>query len=140
MILNSNKLSGGYIIMQNDMIISTGDKELTIKYLYTVEDYFTFNIRVYSGEFSGVSNFCISKKMIYLIVERLTEMHKELKGSCEIVDNDSDAYITLSMDKYGYMSIYGQIGGSHEEHLLKFKYSTDQTVLERVIKLFEGLL
>ena len=43
MILNSNKLSGGYIIMQNDMIISTGDKELTIKYLYTVEDYFTFN-------------------------------------------------------------------------------------------------
>lgn len=67
-------------------------------------------------------------------------MHKELKGFCEIVDSDSDAYITLSMDKHGHMSVYGQIGGSIDEHFMKFKYSTDQTVLEKVIKLFKGLL
>ncbi|KAF1084287.1 hypothetical protein SPSYN_02691 [Sporotomaculum syntrophicum] len=127
-------------MMQDDMIINTEDKELTIEHLYTVEDYFTFNIRVKSGDFSGVSNFCISKKMVHSIVEKLTEMHKELKGFCEIVDNDSDAYITFSMDKHGHMSVYGQIGGSHEEHFMKFKYSTDQTVLEKVIKLFKGLL
>ena len=55
---------------------------------------------------------------------RLTEIHKELKGSCEIVDNDSDAYITLSMDKYGHMSIWSN-RWKHEEHLLKFKYNSD---------------
>ena len=57
----------------------------------------------YDREFSGVSNFYISKEMIYSIVEKLTEMHKELKGSCEIADNDSAGYITLSMDKHGHM-------------------------------------
>lgn len=127
-------------MMQDNMMINTEDKELKIEHLYTVEDYFTFNIRVKSGDFSGISNFCMSKEFICSIVEKLTEMHKELNGSCEIVDNDSDAYITLNMDKHGHMSVFGQIGGSHEEHCMKFKYSTDQTVLEKVIKLFKGLL
>lgn len=48
--------------MQDGMIINTEDKKLTIEHLYTVEDYFTLKIRVKSGDFSGVSSFCISKK------------------------------------------------------------------------------
>jgi len=121
------------------MIINLEGKELIVEHLYTVEDYFTFRIRVKSGDFSGTSNFCISKEALLSIFEKLTKMHKELKGCCEINDSDSDAYITFDMDKFGHMSVYGQIGGSHEDHFMKFKYSTDQTVLEKIIQLFKEL-
>lgn len=124
---------------QDNMMIDLEGKELRIEHLYTVESYFTFNMKVKSGDFSGASNFCISKELILSTIEKLTEMHKELNGSCEITDSDSDAYITFNMDKLGHMIVYGQIGGSHEEHFMKFKYDTDQTVLEKIILLFKEL-
>lgn len=125
---------------QDNMVINSEGKELSVKHLYTVEGYFTFRIRVKSGEFSGASNFCISKEAILLIIEKFTEMHKKLKGCCEINDSDSDAYITFDMDKFGHMSVYGQISGSHEEQFMKFKYSTDQTVLKNFVQLLKALL
>lgn len=127
-------------MLENKKIINSEGKELIVEHLYTVEDYFTFNIKVKSGDFSGASNFCISKEAIFSIVKTLTEMHKELKGFCEISDSDSDAYITFDMDKFGHMSVYGQIGGSHEEHYMKFKYSTDQTVIEKFVQLIKALI
>ncbi|NLK03751.1 MAG: hypothetical protein GX319_05005 [Clostridiales bacterium] len=52
------------------------------------------------------------------VVGKLTDMHKELKGFCDIVGSDSDAYMTFTMDRHGHMSVYGQIGGSHEDHFM----------------------
>lgn len=127
-------------MIENNLLINSEGKELIVEHLYTVEDYFTFNIKIKSGEFAGASNFCIPKDRIISIVETLSDMHKELKGHCEINDSDSDAYIMIEMDKLGHMCIYGQIGGSHEEHFMKFKYTTDQTVLGSLIRLFKALL
>lgn len=122
------------------MIINSEGKELCIDHLYTVEDYFTFNIKVKSGEFAGTSNFCMPKESAVLIIEALAMMNKDLKGSCELKDYDSDAHIIIEMDKLGHAVIYGQIGGSHEEHFMKFKYETDQTILEKLIRTFKSLL
>lgn len=127
--------------MKEDNIIMDSDEEkIYIEHLYTVEDYFTFNIKIKSGEFSGASNFCIARENIVSIIENLSEMYTELKGYCEINDCDSDANIKMKMDKYGHVFVFGQIGGSHEEHSMKFRFNTDQTVLNRLIKMLKTIL
>lgn len=118
----------------DNVIIDMDGKKLIMEYLYTAEDYFTFNIKVQSGEFAGSSHFCISKENILSIVEVLSKMYETLSGCCKINDNDSDAHINLEMDKLGHIHVTGQIGGSHEEHSMKFKYGTDQTVLRGLIQ------
>jgi hypothetical protein len=118
----------------DNVVIDADGKKLIIEHLYTVEDYFTFNIKVQSGEFIGASHFCISKENILSIVEVLSKMYETLSGCCEINDNDSDAHINLEIDKLGHIHMTGQIGGSHEEHSMKFKYSTDQTALSALIQ------
>lgn len=125
---------------EDTVIIDCEDKKLIIEHLYTVEDYFTINIKVKSGEFAGASNFCISKENILSVIEVLSNMHKQLTGYCEVRDSDSDAHITIEMDKLGHMSMIGQIGGSHEEHYMKFKYITDQTVLINLIHILKAFL
>ncbi len=122
------------------VIFNSNNKELAIEYLYTVENYFTFNIRVKSGEFSGSSSFCISKENIMSVIATLTKLYNELKGLCEINDYDSDAYIKIEMLNLGHVCIYGQIGGSHEDHSLKFKYIVDQTILPNLIQAFKSAL
>ena len=122
------------------MIINSEGKELSVEHLYTVEGYFTFNIKVKSGEFTGTSNFCMPKENVISIVEKLSMMNKDLKGCCEVKDYDSDACIIIEMNKFGHAVLYGQIGGSHEEHFMKFKYETDQTMLEKLICTFKPLL
>ncbi len=124
---------------KNTAIVNADDKKLMIEHLYTVEDYFTLNIKVQSGEFTGASNFCISRENILLFIEELSKMHIQLTGYCEISDSDSDAYINIKMDKLGHMYMSGQIGGSHEEHYMKFKFITDQTVLINLTQVLKEL-
>lgn len=120
----------------DNIIIDTQDNELTIELLYTIEDYFTVNIKVKSGDFAGASNFCITRETIDCVIKELTLMNKNLEGKSEIKDYDSDAYIIIQMEQHGHLTICGQIGGSHEEQFMKFKCKSDQTILETLIRLF----
>jgi len=113
---------------------------LFIEHLYAIENYHTFKVTVNSGAFAGTSNFCLSKEKISIIVEQLCNMYETLTGNCKIMDYDSDAHIIIEMENFGHMNVYGQIGGSYEEHSLKFKFSTDQTILYEVINLFKEVL
>lgn len=122
------------------VIIDSEGKKLVIEHLHTVEGYFTFNIKVKSGEFAGASNFCISKENILSVIEVLSKMHEQLTGYCKISDSDSDAHIIIEMGKLGHMCMTGQIGGSHEEHYMNFKYITDQTVLINLTQMLKALL
>jgi len=122
-----------------NMLVNSDGKELIIEYLYNVEGYSTFTIKVKSGEFAGKSSFCLPKERIAAIIEQLSGMNNDLKGCCEINDYDSDAYINIEMAKFGRLWIFGQIGGSHEDHSVTFRYSTDQTVLNSFIRLFKAL-
>ena len=117
-----------------NIILKTNNKEFIIEHLYTVQGYYTFRIKIKSNEFVGTSSFCMSKETIISIIKMLEDMYKKLKGICEINDYDSDAFIVIKMGSYGHLTISGQIGGSHEDHFMKFIYSSDQTVLIRILQ------
>lgn len=104
------------------------------EHLYTVQDYSTFSIKVQSNEFSGISNFCLSKENIKIAVKKLCEMYEKLNGVSEFNDSDSDDFIKFEMEKLGQLSISGQLGGSHNEQYLIFKMISDQTILTKIIK------
>jgi len=116
----------------------TGD--ILIEHLYTVDNYLTFCVKVKSGLFAGASNFCIPRDKLLSLIEQFSIMQKELAGMSEIMDSDSDAFIKFEMQKFGHLSIYGQVGGSHEDHYMRFKYITDQTVLTNMIHLLKKSL
>lgn len=123
----------------NYIICSKGE-ELILEHLYTVEVYSTISIKVKSGEFAGASNFCISRDGVISIVNTLSGMYQKLNGNCDIRDCDSDAFITIEVDKYGHVYLFGQIGGSHEEHFMKFRFDTDQTLLKNLIDFLKVIL
>ena len=125
--------------IENNIIINSSNDVLSITFLYAVDNYLTFKTKVKSDEFSGVSNFCISKEEIASIINTLSIMHSELKGICKIQDYDSDAFLYIEVQKLGHVLISGQIGGSHQEHFMKFKIKTDQTVLLNLIQTFKSL-
>ena len=126
--------------MDNNVLIDGVEKKLIIEYLYEVQEYVTFTVAVKSGKFSGETSFCISKENTLLNIEKLLEIQKFLKGTCEIKDFDSDSVINIRMRELGHMDIYGQIGGSHQEQSMKFKISTYQTVLSGLIKVLSSFL
>lgn len=111
---------------------------LILDCLYVVDGYVTFNVKVTSGEFSGASNFCLAKEKVKLAIEELSKMYDTLQGSYVIRDNDSDAHMIFEIQKLGHLHVQGQIGGSHEEHLVKFKYVADQTILVELINVFRN--
>jgi predicted DNA-binding protein (UPF0278 family) len=123
-----------------NIIISTETQCLIVKHLYTVEDYLTFNIQVKSGEFAGQSNFCVPKEKVGEIIQSLEEANKKLLGRSEIDDYDSDAHLVIEATRLGQVVVSGQIGGSHGEHSMRFKFTSDQTILERLINLFSVLI
>ncbi len=126
--------------MLNPIIFCSKDKELIVTYLYTVDNYFTFKIKIRSGEFEGASNFCISKEVLISIINCLHNMYNELVGSCTLHDYDSDAYLAMEMQKFGHMCLHGQIGGSHEEHNMRFRFIIDQTALANLMEVFKAVL
>ncbi len=123
--------------MNGNTIICTEKVKFNIAYTDTENDYFHLMIQVQSGMFSGASEFCISRKIIIEIVETLKNMHKTLKGSCKINDFDSDGYIMIEMQNLGHVCISGQMGGTHQDHYMKFKFITDQGMLPNLIQILK---
>ncbi|MCR8845343.1 hypothetical protein NQ117_16805 [Paenibacillus sp. SC116] len=123
-----------------NIIMNTETQCLIVEHLYTVENYLTFNIQVKSGGFAGQSNFCISKEKIGEIIQSLEEAYEKLSGRSQIDDYDSDAHLVIKATRLGKVTVSGQIGGSHQEHSMRFEFTSDQTVLERLINLFNVLI
>ncbi|MBR8661818.1 hypothetical protein [Brevibacillus sp. NL20B1] len=121
-------------------ILSTENHCIDVEHLYTVEGYITLALTIKSGDFKGKSNFCFSKETLTHFIQSLKEMGTRLDGSSRIDDYDSDAYIYLEVNKLGHVVISGQLGGSHQEHSMKFKFSTDQTVLEELRQYLDSLV
>ena len=122
---------------KSNILFHSKDNQLILEHLYTVDDYTTFNIKIKSGQFAGASSFCMPRENIISTIDILAKMNKSLQGSCIINDIDSDALIVFEMGNLGHMLIYGQIGGSHQDHFMKFSFLADQTVLPGLILLFK---
>ena len=107
---------------------------------YLVQINFTFDLIVLSNGFSGTSHFCVRRDQIEKMCSDLTTMKQAMSGNTTLEDNDSDASINFQIKPYGQLIVYGQIGGSHEENYLKFRFQTDQTCIDPLLTDFYRLL
>ncbi len=114
--------------------------QIILTHQYTAEDYFTFSVIVNSGEFSGSSNFCLSKATLKDAIVSLNKLYEDLNGTYKINDCDSDDYISFEFLKLGHIEITGQLGGSYNPQHLCFQFVSDQTVLQALISTLSDML
>ncbi|GGD14354.1 hypothetical protein [Pontibacillus salipaludis] len=118
--------------MNEVTLVAAENTKLCVKYLYKVDGYHTMRFIVESQGFKGASNFCISNVDLIEVLTKTESVLKELRGSVEISDQDSDAHIMMTMTRFGHLIVNGQIGGSCDDHSLKFTFDSDQTVLDKL--------
>ena len=127
----------------NDIIeLKTHDttKRLSFATRYLVQVHFTFDLTVLSDKFGGTSHFCVYKGDLETLCNDLLEIHKTLSGSARLNDNDSDGFVEFTISDNGHLQVRGQVGGSHEDHFVKFEFQTDQTCIPRFVDDFKELL
>jgi len=119
---------------------NTETEKLSLATRYLVYENFTFDLTALSDKFSGTSHFCARRQEIEKFCDELQTMYSTLMGKTILTDNDSDAFIELEIEPNGQLKVIGQVGGSHEEHFLKFSFATDQTSIPKFIQDFKTLL
>ena len=119
---------------------NTKSERLSFATRYLVQINFTFDLTVLADNFGGTSHFCVRKDQIEKLCSDLTEMKDRLSGNTILEDNDSDASISFQIERNGEVFVFGQVGGSHEDNYVKFKFQTDQTCIEQLIEDFHKLL
>lgn len=115
--------------MDNKIIYKNHINMISIQSLYCIGGYVTYEVSVSTRNFSGVCNFCISEDNVADYTEVIDNMINSLSGEIEIHDCESDAYLKLYFEDTMNFYVLGQIGGSYEDNILKFKLKADQTVL-----------
>lgn len=118
----------------------TETERLLLEARYLVYSNFTFDLKVVSEGFSGTSHFCVRREQLEKMCSDLTNIHSTLTGTTILEDNDSDGFIKFDIENDGKLNVSGQVGGTHEDHFLKFKFQTDQTCIPELIKDFYALL
>jgi hypothetical protein len=110
---------------------------------YKVQGYFTLSVRVISGSFQGKSSFYSTRDQLIAFASEVKDLYKHLKGRASLHDCESDAFVSLEGFRYGQVAVSGQVGGSHQDHFMKFRFETDQTVLlplhRQIIRLLTDL-
>lgn len=102
---------------------------MSIQSLYCVGGYITYEVSSSTCGFSGKCNFCIQENKLKEYIHKIDFMIQSLSGELEIRDSESDAYIKLYFENTMNFYVLGQIGGSYEDNMLRFKFKADQTVL-----------
>ncbi len=123
--------------MDENTIYETENEKLIFEHLYTVGGYSTYEIYVMSGKFSGRCSICISRFDLRKIIKTIKVMTKSLSGEIAIDDCESDSYLKLYFDNKLNHNLFvkGQLGGSHQTHMLIFEFKADQTILLRFNKI-----
>jgi len=119
---------------------NTKTERLSFATRYLVQINFTFNLKVLSAGFSGTSHFCVRRDQLEKMSADLTNMHLTLSGTTILDDNDSDGFVEFEIESNGRLNVSGQVGGTHEDHFVKFKFQTDQTCIPPFVQDFKSLL
>jgi hypothetical protein len=119
---------------------NTATELLSFATRYLVQINFTFDLTVLSDGFSGTAPFCGRREQLENMCFDLTNMHLQLSGTSKLEDNDSDAFVEFEIEPNGWLYVTGQVGGTHEDHYLKFKFKTEQTCLLQFVQDFNTLL
>lgn len=126
MILNLNRK---VIKMDEKIIYQNKFNMISFEFLYFNGGYNIYEISVATLGFSGTYNFCISESEQINYENKINEMIRNLNGSMEIKDCDSDAFIKFYFESITNFYVSGQLGGSWNDNILKFKFKADQTLL-----------
>jgi hypothetical protein len=127
----------------NDIIelkTNTATEKLSFATKYLVQINFTFELTVLSNGFSGTSLFCIRRDQIEKMCTDLSNMYSTLTGTTILEDNDSDGFVEFEFESNGRLIVTGQVGGTHENHYVKFRFQTDQTCILQFVHDFNTLL
>jgi hypothetical protein len=138
------RLISNQIMIELDNVITlhtnTTTECLSFATRYLVGINFTFDLTVLSDRFSGTSHFCVRRTEIDTLCSKLSAMHSTLIGKARLDDNDSDAYVEFEIESGGWLFVSGQVGGSHEDHFVRFTFRTDQTCIPKFLNDFKMLL
>jgi len=115
-------------------------KRLSFATRYLVQVHFTFDLTVLSDKFGGTSHFCVYKGDLETLCNELLKMQMTLSGTSILNDNDSDGFVAFTISENGQLQVCGQVGGSHEDHFVKFEFRTDQTCIPQFVDDFKKLL
>ena len=107
---------------------------------YLVQINFTFEVSVFSEGFAGTAHFCVRREQLERFCNELISMYSLLDGSSVLEDNDSDAFVKFEFNSTGHLIVKGQVGGSHEDQMVRFKFQTDQTVIPQFVTDFQLLI
>ena len=107
---------------------------------YLVQINFTFDLTVVSNKFTGTSHFCIRIDQIITMCDDLNSMQSSLSGETRLEDNDSDAFIEFEINSNGRLNVSGQVGGTHEDHFVRYAFQTDHTCIPFLVNDFKRLM
>ena len=109
---------------------------LSLDTLYLVQVSFTFHLSVKSGAFQGTASFCARK-------DQIEALHKDL-STAEVIstldDNDSDAFIRFIPVDHHAVIVEGKLGGSHDDHSMRFKFSAEGPPVQKFARKLLELL
>lgn len=115
--------------MNNKLVFQNSACSVSIHSLYFVGGYITYEVSISTCGFAGSSNFCIEESKVNEYIYIIDTMIESLSGELSIDDSESDAYLKFFFENKTSLFVVGQIGGSYEDNVLKFKLMADQTVL-----------
>lgn len=119
---------------------NTETERLAFATRYLVQINFIFDLTVLSDGFSGTSHFCVRRDQLEKMCADLTNMQFTLSGTTILDDNDSDGFVEFEIEPNGRLTVSGQVGGTHEDHYVKFKFQTDQTCIQSFVQDIKSLL
>jgi len=90
----------------------------------------TFNVKVVSGDFTGVSEFEYNIKDFIHFIKEIKELYAFKLNQVELNDICYGSNIRFCLDKTGHITVSGTIYGNSMEHRLTFIFTTDQTAIE----------
>jgi len=115
--------------MNNKLVFQNNACSVSIHSLYLVGGYITYEVSISTCGFTGTSNFCIKASKVNEYIYIIDAMSETLSGEISIDDSESDAYLKFFFENKTSLFVVGQIGGSYEDNVLKFKLMADQTAL-----------
>lgn len=125
------EIDGGFFM--NNIIYKDSNNAISIEFLYEYGGYSTYTINVSTNGFSGKCSFCLESNTIKSGIETIKIMIDSLNGEYVLRDCESDAYIRFIFESSMNLFAEGQLGGSYNDNMLKFRFKADQTLLQGLI-------
>lgn len=115
--------------MDENIIFKDEHNEMIFYEIYP----YNYNVIVRTYNFSGEYNFFIQEDNLQRYLLSIKSMIDTLNGMVLIRDEDTDSFLKIYFDNNRKFNkkliVSGQIGGSHLDNVLKFKFFADQTLL-----------